>query len=41
MRDQDRISPNSIYKISCTQVMRIKKKSIMGLLIDLIPNSPN
>ena len=41
MSDQDRISPNYIYTILCQQVMRIKKIIIMGLLIDLIPNSPN
>ena len=40
--DQDRISPYCIGTISYKQVMRIKKKkSIMGLLIDPIPNSPN
>ena len=39
--DQDRISPYCIGIISCKQVMRLKKKSIMGLLIDPIPNSPN
>ena len=44
MSDQDRISPYYwyIYTVSSRQVMRIKKKiSIMGLLIDPIPNSPN
>ena len=35
---QDRISPYYIYTISCIQVMRIKE--IIGLLIDLILNSP-
>ena len=39
--DQDRLSPYYIYTISCRQVMRIKKITIMVLLIDLIPNSPN
>ena len=39
--DQDRISPYYIYAISFRQVMRIKKISVMGLLIDPIPNSPN
>ena len=40
--DQDRISPNYIYKIPCRQVMRTKKKyQILELLIDPIPNSPN
>ena len=42
--DQDRISPYYIFTISCRQVMQIKKEyinNIMGLLIDLIPNSPH
>ena len=38
MSYQDRISPYYIYTISCIQVMRIKE--IIGLLIDLILNSP-
>ena len=41
VNDQDRISPYYIHTISCRQVMRIKKISIRGLLIDTIPNSPN
>ena len=40
--DQDKISPYYIYKISCRQVMRIKKKkTIMELPNDPIPNSPS
>ena len=39
--DQDRISPYNINTISSRQVMRIEKKSIMGLLVDPIPNSLN
>ena len=38
---QDRISPYSVCTISCRQVMRIRKISIVGLLIDLIPDSSN
>ena len=41
MSDYGRISPYYIYTMSCRQVMRIKKISIIGLLIDLIPNSPH
>ena len=41
MSDQDRISPHSIYTISSRQVMRTKKISIWGLLLDPIPNAPN
>ena len=40
-RDQDRIPPYYICTISRRHVMRIKKKSITGLLIDAIPNSSN
>ena len=39
--DQDRFSPYFINTISSRQVMRIKKISIVGLLVDLAPNSPN
>ena len=39
--DQDRISPCSINTTSSRQVMRIKKISIRGLLVDPIPNSQN
>ena len=42
VRDQDRISPYYIYTISCRKVMRVTKKiSIVGLIIDPKPNSPN
>ena len=41
VNDQDRISPYYIYTISCKQEMRMMKNiSIIGLLIDLLPNSP-
>ena len=39
--DQDRISPHTISIIPSRHVMRIKKISIRGLLVDPIPNSPN
>ena len=39
MSDQDRISPYNIITISSRLVMRIKKLSTRGLLIDPIPNS--
>ena len=39
--DQDRISPYTISTISSRQVMRIKKISIRGLLVDPNLNSPN
>ena len=39
--DQDRISPYIINTISSRQVMKIRKISIRGLLVDPIPNSPN
>ena len=39
--DQDRISPYTINVISSRLVMRIKKISIRGLLVDPIPNSQN
>ena len=40
--DQDRISPYNINTISSRQVMRIDLRiSIMGLLVDPIPNSLN
>ena len=41
MSDQDRISPYNINIISNRQVIRIKKILIRGLLVLLIPNSPN
>ena len=41
MRDQDIISPYNINTISSTEVMRIKKISIRGLLVDPIPNTPS
>ena len=41
MSDQDRISPYNINIISNRQVTRIKKILIRGLLVLLIPNSPN
>ena len=41
MIDQDRISPYNINKILGRQVMRLLRKiSIVGLLINPIPNSP-
>ena len=39
--DQDRISPYTISTISSTRVMRVKKISIRGLLVDPNLNSPN
>ena len=39
MSDQDRISPYNINTISSRLMMRIKKWSTRGLLIDPIPNS--
>ena len=39
--DLDRISPYTISMIPSRHVMRIKKISIRGLLVDPIPNSPN
>ena len=39
--DLDRISPYTISTISSIQVMRKRKISIRGLLVDLIPDSPN
>ena len=39
--DQDRVSPYTISTISSRQVMRIKKISIRGLLVDPNLNSPN
>ena len=39
--DLDRISPYTTSRISARQVMRIKKNSIRGLLVDPIPNSLN
>ena len=39
--DQDRISPYTISTISSRKVMRIKKISIRGLLVDSNLNSPN
>ena len=41
MIDQERISSYSVNTISSRQVMRIKKISVRGLLVDPIPNSPN
>ena len=41
MSDQDRISPHSLNTISCRPVMRIKKISIKGLLVDSMINSSN
>ena len=41
MSEQERISPYNFNTISSIEVMRIKKISIRGLLIDPIPNSPN
>ena len=41
MSDQERISLNQINTISNRQVMRIKKTSAWGLLVDSIPNSQN
>ena len=32
MSDQDRISPNYIYTMSCRQVMRIKKNVNYGII---------
>ena len=39
--DLDRISPYTISTISSIQVKRKRKISIRGLLVDLIPDSPN
>ena len=39
--DQDRISPYTISTISSRKVMRIKKISLRGLLVDSNLNSPN
>ena len=39
--DQERISPYNINIISGRQVMRIKKISIRGSLVNPIPNSLN
>ena len=39
--DQDRISPYTTNTISSRQVMRIKKISIRGWLVDPVPNSLN
>ena len=39
MRDQDRISPYSINTILSRQVMRMKKISIEGMLVDSLPKS--
>ena len=39
--DQDRISPYTISTISSRKVMRIKKISIRGLLVDSNLNSPH
>ena len=39
--DLERISPYTISTISSIQVMRKRKISIRGLLVDLIPDSPN
>ena len=41
MIDQERISSHSVNTISSRKVMRIKKISVRGLLVDPIPNSPN
>ena len=41
MIDQERISSYGVNTISSRQVMRIKKLSVRGLLVDPIPNSPN
>ena len=40
MSDQEIISPHIFKTISSLEVMGIKKISIMGLLVDPIPNSP-
>ena len=37
--DQNRISPYNINTITSRQVMRIRKISIKGFLVDPIPNS--
>ena len=39
MSDQDRISPYNINTISSRKVIRIKKISFRGLLVDLLPHS--
>ena len=39
--DLDRISPYTISTISSIQVMIKREISIRGLLVDLIPDSPN
>ena len=39
--DQERISPYSVYTLTSRQVMRIKKNAIRGLVVNLIPNSPD
>ena len=41
MSDQDRISPHNLNIISSRPVMRIKKISIKGLLVDSMINSLN
>ena len=41
MSDQDRISPYNLNTISSRPVMRIKKISIKGLLVDSLINSSN
>ena len=44
MSDQNRISPYNINTISSRKVTRIKKNIsilVRGLIVDLIPNSPN
>ena len=41
MSDQDRISPHNLNTISSRPVMRIKKISIKGLLVDSMINSSN
>ena len=41
MSDQDRISPHNLNIISSRPVMRIKKISIKGLLVDSMINSSN
>ena len=41
MSGQDRISPHNLNTISSRPVMRIKKISIKGLLVDSMINSSN
>ena len=41
MSDQDRISPCNVNTVSSRQLIGRKKNIIRGLLVGLIPDSPN